>query len=71
MGRYMGVYITTFSAALVIAPLLGTWVYDNWGPYTLWYGWGALGLPLWAGFRLLAARERRHREQVAVAAPAA
>ncbi|HYG65490.1 MAG TPA: MFS transporter [Thermoanaerobaculia bacterium] len=71
LGRYMGFYVTTFSAAFVIAPLLGTWIYDTWGPHALWYGWGSLGLPLWAGFHWLAVRERRSRGQMAVTVPAA
>jgi MFS family permease len=71
LGRYMGFYITTFSAAFVIAPLLGTWVYETWGAHALWYGCGALGLPLWAGFHLLAVRQRRTRDHLPATAPAA
>jgi MFS family permease len=43
-GSYMGVYTVAFSAAFVIAPLYGTWVYENLGPEVLWFGLGGFGV---------------------------
>lgn len=55
-GRYMGIFTTSFSLAFVLSPLVGTGVYERFGSDALWYGWGALGLVLWAGFSALAPR---------------
>ncbi len=53
-GSYMGMLNLSFAAAFVAAPLIGTWVYQNHGPQTLWYACGALGFLLWAGFHAVA-----------------
>jgi predicted MFS family arabinose efflux permease len=53
-GAYMGLLNLSFASAFVVAPLVGTWVYQNLGPETLWYGCGAVGLVVWAGFHGLA-----------------
>jgi predicted MFS family arabinose efflux permease len=53
-GRYMGLYTTAFSAALVFAPGLGSFVYERLGPQALWYGVAGLGLPLAVAPLLLA-----------------
>lgn len=42
-GRYMGLLVTMWSAALCIGPPLGTWVFEH-NPAALWAGCGALGL---------------------------
>ena len=55
-GSYMGIYMLAFSSAYVAAPLAGTWVYQRLGPRVLWLGCILIGLPLWAGFMLLARR---------------
>jgi predicted MFS family arabinose efflux permease len=49
-GRYMGAYTLAFSASFVVAPTLGTAVYDRFGGRFLWFGIGATGVFLWAGF---------------------
>lgn len=59
LGRYMGVFNLTFATSYVAAPLIGTWVYQSWGPKALWYGCGAVGAVLWAAFHLLAVARRR------------
>jgi predicted MFS family arabinose efflux permease len=59
VGRYMGLMNLAFATAYVIAPLAGTWVYQNLGPQALWYGCGAVGLLVWGGFEALAASEKR------------
>ncbi|HEX6903410.1 MAG TPA: MFS transporter [Thermoanaerobaculia bacterium] len=53
-GSYMGMLNLSFAAAFVVAPLIGTWVYQDLGPQTLWYACGALGFLLWAGFHAVA-----------------
>lgn len=52
-GRFMGAFALSFAIAFVAAPLLGTWVYQNYGPQILWPACGLLGLLLWIGFSLL------------------
>ena len=42
-GVYMGIYTLTFSMSFVIGPVVGSWVYDTWGPRTLWYAAGIAG----------------------------
>jgi MFS family permease len=59
LGRYMGVFNLTFASSYVAAPLIGTWVYQTWGPKALWYGCGVVGAAIWLGFHLLAAARRR------------
>ena len=62
-GAYMGMLNFSFAAAFVVAPLVGTWVYQQLGPRTLWLGCGAIGLLVGAGFQMVAvmtgARTRR------------
>ena len=53
IGRYMGAYTLAFSAAFVAGPIAGTAVYQHVSPEFLWYGIGALGLIVGAGFALL------------------
>jgi predicted MFS family arabinose efflux permease len=53
-GTYMGLLSFSFAAAFVAAPLVGTWVYEQLGPRTLWLGCGAVGLVVGAGFQWVA-----------------
>lgn len=55
-GAYMGLLNLSFASAFVVAPLVGTWIYENRGPEVLWYACGGLGFLLWAGFHLMAVR---------------
>lgn len=57
-GAYMGLLNFAFASAFVAAPLAGTWVYENLGPRTLWFGCGAVGVVVWAGYEVLAALSR-------------
>jgi predicted MFS family arabinose efflux permease len=59
LGSYMGVFHLAFAAAFVVAPLVGTWVYQRLGAGALWYGCGGVGILLWIGFHFLAAARRR------------
>lgn len=52
-GRYMGMFATSFSVAFILAPLVGTAVYERLSPAALWYGCGGGGLALWVGFTAL------------------
>ena len=61
-GRYMGLYMLSFSLAFVVAPLVGTWVFENFGARAIWYLCGLTGIPLWLGFYVLSRIERRSRE---------
>ena len=58
-GRYMGVYMMTFSVAFMIAPAIGTATYQTFGPSTLWFGIGLLGLPVLIGTLALGRYFRR------------
>lgn len=55
-GAYMGFLNLSFASAFVVAPLVGTWIYENLGAEVLWYACGALGFLLWAGFHAMAVR---------------
>lgn len=50
LGLYMGMYTLSFEGAWVFAPVLGTLIYQAWGPKVLWLGCGAVGVILLAGF---------------------
>jgi predicted MFS family arabinose efflux permease len=54
VGTYMGLLNFSFAAAFVVAPLVGTWVYQNLGARALWLGCGAVGVLVWAGFQAVA-----------------
>jgi MFS family permease len=68
-GAYMGLLNFSFASAFVVAPLAGTWVYENLGPRTLWFGCGVIGVLVWAGFEVLAALSLRARRAATPAAP--
>jgi len=58
-GRYMGAYTLSFSAALVVAPALGTVVWERLSPTVLWVGIGVLGPLLAVGFASVSRRLAR------------
>ncbi len=60
-GLYMGLFTLSFEGAWIFAPILGTWIYQTWGPKTLWLGCGGVGLVLLAGFQAVAAWIERER----------
>jgi predicted MFS family arabinose efflux permease len=53
VGRYMGAYALAFSTAFVIGPIVGTAVYQHFGPRALWLGIGAVGSMLALAFAAL------------------
>lgn len=67
-GRYMGMYSFTFSVSIVFSPALGAWIYEIYGPTTLWFSIGSLSLFLFAGFmmvnNLLSSEKKLQPEEV-------
>ncbi len=57
VGRYLGVYHLAFAISFVLAPLVGTSVYEHHGPRTLWVGCAAVGVLVCAVHGLLRRRE--------------
>ena len=55
-GAYMATIAMTFSLAYILAPLLGTAVYERISPDALWHGITVLGIVLFGGFWLLSSR---------------
>jgi len=53
-GRYMGAYAVSFSCAFVVAPAVGTAIYQLAGPPVLWGCIGVVGVALSLGFWRLA-----------------
>ncbi|WP_306321460.1 MULTISPECIES: MFS transporter [unclassified Streptomyces] len=49
-GRYQGVYTMSWSAAALVAPLVGGWVIDSAGAGWLWAGCAAVGTVTAAGY---------------------
>ncbi len=67
-GRYMGAYSLAFSFSFVLAPAIGTAVYEGLGPTALWFGVAATGVVLWAACVRLARWFRPAPGAVAAAA---
>jgi MFS family permease len=65
-GRYMGLYMLAYAVAFVVAPLIGTWIFERFGPRVIWYICGFAGIPLWGGFYVLSRIERRSQAPQAV-----
>lgn len=59
-GRYQGALVMAFGAATMIAPKLGTWLWEHAGPDVLWLGCFGVGA-LVAGLMLVTAPARRRR----------
>lgn len=77
-GRYQGTLTFTFSAAALVAPVGGGWVYDTWGGDTLWTLCGVVSLAAGAGHlvagpararRLAVLGEHEHHPTAAVPVP--
>jgi len=43
-GAYMGLYTVSYSAAFILAPLVGTYLIEHYGYETLWYGIAAFSV---------------------------
>jgi predicted MFS family arabinose efflux permease len=69
-GRYMALYVMAFGLAYVLAPMIGTGVYEHVGHDWVWYGCGAIGVVLFVAFWSMGlARRRVARERAAGATP--
>lgn len=44
VGKTMALVSGSFSIMFMIAPPISTWIYATWGPNTLWYVMGAIGV---------------------------
>lgn len=55
-GRYMGLFTLSYSVSFVIAPLVGTWIYESLAPDAVWYACGLAGVVLWVGLASLSRR---------------
>ena len=66
-GMYMGLHTSAWGVAMIVGPVLGTWVYTHYSPAALWYGVVGVGAVGWVGFEAL----RRHldRSTTATTAP--
>ena len=58
-GEAMGIYVSMFSVAVVVAPPLGLWVLERFGGDVLWTAAGLIGVPAWLLTAALAPALRR------------
>jgi len=58
-GRYQGALVLSWGCATMIAPKLGTWVWQYAGPPALW--WGCSGVAVIVALALLASAPARRR----------
>lgn len=52
-GKYMGFFTFTLALSMVIMTPAGSWVYEAFGPDTLWYATGILGFLAATGYLLI------------------
>ncbi|MEO1084991.1 MAG: MFS transporter, partial [Acidobacteriota bacterium] len=65
-GKYMGLYTMTWGLAFIVAPALGSWIYEAWSPQALWWVMLALAVATFFGLQLMRVRTA---PEVAVEAP--
>jgi MFS family permease len=53
VGSYVGAYMMSFAIALVLAPMIGTTIYERLGPSALWFGCAVAGVVVSVGMRSL------------------
>ncbi len=58
-GRYLGAYFLAFSGSFILAPAVGTAVYERFGPGALWFGVAGAGVVLFVACLALAPAFRR------------
>ncbi|MEM8994280.1 MAG: MFS transporter [Acidobacteriota bacterium] len=59
-GKYMGLYTMVWGLAFIVAPALGSWIYEAWSPYGLW--WVMLAIAILSGLGLQSLRARTDAE---------
>ena len=64
-GRYQGALVLSWGCATMLAPKLGTWVWEHIGPPTLW--WGCLGVAAVVALALLVTAPARRRRLASAA----
>lgn len=52
-GQYMGMFTFIFALSFVVGPYFGTHIYERFGPNSLWYGFGLVGIIVAFSFRIL------------------
>ena len=60
-GKYLSLYVTSFSFAVLIAPVSGMWLYDI-NPHLVWYVSLIIGGLVFFGLMMLADREHSASE---------
>jgi MFS family permease len=55
-GKYMGLFNLSFSFSFVVAPIVGTWIFDHWSSTVLWALCGFLGILMFVGYLLVGRR---------------
>lgn len=63
-GQYMGLMTLTFSLSFVIGPVVGSYIFQNFGPDTLWLIIIAIGFVTFAGFLGIEKRVLRETKQI-------
>ncbi|MBI1382615.1 MAG: MFS transporter [Planctomycetaceae bacterium] len=58
-GRYMGLFYLSFALANIAAPLLGTWVWERFGPHSVWHASIGAACVAALGFAALSRRQAR------------
>ena len=64
-GRYMSLFGMTWGMAAGIAPVIGGFLNDNFGPVYIWYGGFLVGMTSTLGFLLMAHRQARRSQAAA------
>ena len=63
-GRYMGLFTLTFSLAMVLGPIMGSWIYNSFTPTTLWFSIGVLGIFIFFGFLIVDKINKREMKNI-------
>lgn len=69
-GRYMGLFYLSFALANIAAPLVGTWLWERFGPHSVWHASVGAGCVASLGFAALAWRQARLAARLRAPEPA-
>ncbi len=70
-GQYMGIYTMAWGVGFIVGPAAGAWIYQAWGPTTLWIATGLLGGVVWIGLEALYKATTQHQKHPINAASSA